>query len=118
MLNNEIVIQGMVRQINLDRWQTDHLTDLLHRGSDASKRDGRPIEIYRRVLEEGNDCYEEVVCTLVQGYVIEQMVASGGPIPPSFTHQTVYDINEYSGILLKKSRERFRRITDMLESME
>ncbi len=108
----------MVKQINLDRWQTDHLTGLLRRGSEASEREGKPIEIYRRVLEEGCDCYEEVVCTLVQGYVIEQMVTSGGPIPPSFTHQTVYGIDEYSGILLKKSRERFRKITAALESME
>lgn len=108
----------MIRQINLDHWQTEHLADLLHRGSEAARRDGKPIEIYRRVLEEGNDCYEEVVCTLVHGYVIEQMVSSGGPIPPSFTHQTVYGIDEYPGILLEKSRERFRKVTDMLESIE
>ena len=73
----------MVKQINLDRWQTDHLADLLHRGSMAAEHEGRPIEIYRRVLEEGCDCYEEVVCTLIQGYVIEQMVTSGGPFHPA-----------------------------------
>lgn len=111
-------MDGMVEQINLDQWQVDHLTNLLRRGSEASEREGKPLEIYRRVLEEGCDCYEEVVCTLVPGYVIEQMVTSGGPIPPSFTHQTVYGIDEYSTILLKKSRDRFRKITDMLGAME
>lgn len=106
----------MARQINLDRWQTDHLAELLHRRSETAAMAGRPVELYRRVIEESNGCYEEVVCTMVPGYVIEQMVSSGGPMPPSFTQQAVYEIDEYPHVLLKKSRERFRELVTKMES--
>lgn len=108
----------MAHQINLDRWQSSHLTGLLRRRSKMTERTGRPVELYRRVLEESDECYEEVVCTLANGYVIEQMVSSGGPIPPSFTHQTVYGIDEYPDLLRKKSPERFREVVAMMESSE
>lgn len=106
----------MARQINLDRWQTDHLAELLHRRSKTAAMAGRPVELYRRVIEESDGCYEEVVCTMVPGYVIEQMVSSGGPMPPSFTQQAVYGIDEYPHVLLKKSRERFRELVTKMES--
>ncbi|MBT8251459.1 MAG: hypothetical protein KJO99_01305, partial [Nitrosopumilus sp.] len=68
----------MVKQISLDAWQIQQLSDLLEKGSNIVTKTNRPIVLYRQTLEEEDESYEEIVCTLTNGYVIEQMVTSGG----------------------------------------
>ena len=105
----------MVKQISLDAWQIQHLSDLLEKGSNIVAKTNRPIVLYRQTLEEEDDSYEEIVCTLTKGYVIEQMVTSGGVLVPSFQQQFVFTIEEYSQELLRKSQDRFLQMIDFLE---
>ena len=105
----------MVKQISLDAWQIQQLTDLLEKGSDIVTKTNRPIVLYRQTLEEEEESYEEIVCTLTKGYVIEQMVTSGGILVPSFQQQFVFTIEEYPQELLRKSKDRFLEMTDFLE---
>ncbi|RNJ77691.1 MAG: hypothetical protein D9C04_06595 [Nitrosopumilus sp. B06] len=105
----------MVKQISLDAWQVKHLRDLLAKGSEAVAKTGRPIVLYRQTVEEEEGCYEEIVCTITDGYVIEQTVTSGGVIPPSFGQQRVFAVEKYPQELLKKSRDRFLEMIDLLE---
>ena len=110
-MNNE----NMVKQISLDSWQIQHLIDLLKKGSDVVTKTNKPIVLYRQTLEEEENSYEEIVCTLTRGYVIEQLVTSGGLLVPSFHQQIVFTIEEFPQELLRKSRERFLQIIDSLE---
>ncbi|MGI9566311.1 MAG: hypothetical protein ACR2LL_04770 [Nitrosopumilus sp.] len=105
----------MVKQISLDAWQIQHLTDLLEKGSEIVAKTSRPIVLYRQTLEEEDDSYEEIVCTLANGYVIEQMVTSGGILVPSFHQQLVFTIEEYPQKLLRKSKDRFLQMIDFLD---
>ncbi len=105
----------MVKQISLDAWQIQHLSDLLEKGSKIVAKTNRPIVLYRQTLEEEDDSYEEIVCTLTKGYVIEQMVTSGGVLAPSFHQQLVFTIEEYPQELLRKSQDRFLEMVDFLE---
>ncbi len=105
----------MVKQISLDGWQVQHLTDLLKKGSDIVAKTNRPIVLYRQTLEEEEESYEEIVCTLTKDYVIEQMVTSGGVLVPSFHQQSVFSIDEFPERLIRKSRDRFLQIIDVLE---
>jgi hypothetical protein len=105
----------MVKQISLDGWQIQQLTDLLRKGSEIVAKTNLPIVLYRQTLEEEDDSYEEIVCTLTKGYVIEQLVTSGGVIVPSFHQQFVFTIEEFPQELLRKSRDRFTQIIDLLE---
>ena len=106
----------MVRQISLDSWQIHHLTELLQKGSLAVAKTNTPMILYRQTLEEEENSYEEIVCTLTKDYVIEQLVTSGGPMPPSFDQQLVFTINEFPERLLRKSRDLFLEIVDLLEN--
>lgn len=106
---------SMVKQISLDGWQVEHLTDLLKKGSDIVAKTNRPIILYRQTLEEEEESYEEIVCTLTKDYVIEQMVTSGGVLVPSFHQQFVFTIEEFPQRLIRKSRDRFLQIIDVLE---
>ena len=105
----------MVKQISLDTWQIQQLSDLLKKGSEIVAKTNRPIVLYRQTLEEEEESYEEIVCTLTKGYVIEQMVTSGGILVPSFHHQFVFTIEEYPQELLRKSKDRFLEMIDFLE---
>ena len=105
----------MVKQISLDSWQMSRLAELLERGSDIVSKTNRPIVLYRQTLEEEDDSYEEIVCTLTGGYVIEQLVSSGGMMVPSFSQQFVFTIDEFPRMLLRKSRDRFLETIDFLE---
>ena len=105
----------MVKQISLDAWQIQQLSDLLEKGSNIVAKTNKPIVLYRQTLEEEDESYEEIVCTLTKGYVIEQMVTSGGVLVPSFHQQFVFTIAEYPQELLRKSKDRFLEMIDFLE---
>ena len=105
----------MVKQISLDTWQIQQLSDLLEKGSSIVAKTNRPIVLYRQTLEEEDESYEEIVCTLTKGYVIEQMVTSGGILVPSFHQQFVFTIKEYPQELMRKSKDRFLEMIDFLD---
>jgi hypothetical protein len=105
----------MVKQISLDGWQIQQLTDLLKKGSDIVARTNKPIVLYRQTLEEEDDAYEEIVCTLTKDYVVEQLVTSGGVLVPSFHQQFVFPIEEFPQELIRKSRDRFMEMMELLE---
>ncbi len=105
----------MVKQISLDSWQIHHLSELLKKGSQVVVKTNSPIVLYRQTLEEEDSSYEEIVCTLTKDYVIEQLVTSGGVLPPSFKQQFVFTVDEFPDRLLRKSRDLFLQTVDLLE---
>ena len=107
----------MVKQISLDSWQIHHLSELLQKGSLIVAKTNTPIVLYRQTLEEEDSSYEEIVCTLTKDYVIEQLVTSGGVMPPSFQQQMVFTINDFPDRLLRKSRDLFLQTVDLLEDI-
>ena len=46
---------GMVKQISLDAWSVQHLTNLLKKGSQMVEKTNTPIILYRQTLEEEED---------------------------------------------------------------
>jgi len=107
----------MVKQISLDSWQIHHLSELLQKGSLIVAKTNTPIVLYRQTLEEEDSSYEEVVCTLTKDYVVEQLVTSGGVLPPSFQQQMVFTISDFPDRLLRKSRDLFLQTVDLLEDI-
>ncbi len=105
----------MVKQISLDAWQIQHLLELLKKGSEIVTKTNKPIVLYRQTLEEEKDSHEEIICTLIKNYVIEQLVISGGGIVPSFHQQFVFTLEEFPQELSRKSRDRFFQVIDFLE---
>ena len=105
----------MVKQISLDTWSLQHLTDLLKKGSRLVAKTNMPIILYRQTIEEEDDSYEEIVCTLTNDYVIEQLIISGGMIVPAIKQQLVFRLDEFPDRLLRKSKDLFRETTELLE---
>lgn len=108
--------EAMVKQISLDAWQIQHLTELLRQGTLIVSKTNSPLTLYRQTIEEEDSSYEEVVCTLTNKYVVEQLVTSGGPLPPTFHEQLVFTIEEYPERLMRKSRDLFLQVVSELEN--
>jgi hypothetical protein len=106
----------MVKQISLDAWQAQHLEDLLKKASIIVTKTGNPIVLYRQTLEEEDDAYEEIVCSLTEKYVIEQLVISGGVLPPTFRQQFIFTLDEFPQNLLRKSKDLFLQTIELLET--
>jgi|TARA_B110000014_G_scaffold228563_1_gene189008 hypothetical protein len=105
----------MVKQISLDTWSTDRLTELLKKGTNIITQTNLPIVLYRETLEEKEGSFEELICTLTQDHVVEQVVTSGGMVIPSIKQQIVFSIDEFPDKLLRKSKDRFSQVIEMLE---
>ena len=61
----------MVKQISLDTWSIQHLTNLLQKAALIVTKTNSPIVLYRQTLEEEEGSYEEIVCTL-NGFAKEE----------------------------------------------
>ena len=105
----------MVKQISLDSWSLQHLTDLLKKGSRIVAKTNMPIVLYRQTIEEEGGSHEEIVCTLTNDYVIEQLIISGGVIVPTINQQTVFRLDEFPERLLRKSKDLFSQTVELLE---
>ena len=105
----------MVKQISLDTWSTDRLTELLKKGTNIITQTNLPIVLYSETLEEKEGSFEELICTLTQDHVVEQVVTSGGMVIPSIKQQIVFSIDEFPDKLLRKSKDRFSQVVELLE---
>ena len=105
----------MVKQSSLDTWSTDRLNELLKKGTNIVTQTNLPIVLYRETLEEKEGSFEELICTLNQDHVVEQVVTSGGMVIPSIKQQVVFSIDEFPDRLLRKSKDRFSQVIDLLE---
>ena len=105
----------MVKQISLDTWSLQHLTELLKKGSEIVEKTNTPIVLYRQTVEEEEDSYEEIVCTLTKNYIIEQLVTSGGMLVPTFNQQIIFTLEEFPDRLSRKSKELFLETVNLLE---
>ena len=105
----------MVKQISLDAWSLQNLTDLLKKGSQIVAKTNVPIVLYRQTIEEEDDSYEEIVCTLTDNYIIEQLIISGGMVVPAIRQQLVYKLDEFPDRLLRKSKDLFLETVELLE---
>lgn len=105
----------MAKQSTLDGWLLVHFADLLKKGSLIVGKINMPIVLYRKTIEQEDNSYEEEVCTLVQDYVIIQVVTSGGNVVPSFNQQLVFTIEKFPDWLLRKSKDLLQESVDLLE---
>ena len=105
----------MVKQISLDTWSTQHFQELLEKATKFISQTNTPIVLYRETLEETEDVFEEIVCTLTQEHVIEQVIVSGGMVVPEIKQQIVFSTEEFPSRLLKKSKDLFGQVVDLLE---
>ena len=71
--------------------------------------------LYRQTMEEEDGSYEEIVCTLTNDYIVEQLIISGGMVIPAIKQQLVFKLEEFPDRLLRKSKDLFLETVELLE---
>lgn len=105
----------MPKQITLDGWLISHFAVLLKKASSHVAKTKTPLVLYRNTLEEEEEAYQETVCTITEGYIIVQVITSGGGVVPSFQQQFVFTLDEFPNWLMRKSKDLFLQCVDTLE---
>ncbi len=105
----------MPKQITLDGWLISHFSVLLKKASSHVTKTKIPLVLYRNTLEEEEEAYQETVCTITEGYIIVQVITSGGGVVPSFQQQFVFTLDEFPNWLMRKSKDLFLQCVDILE---
>jgi hypothetical protein len=94
-----------IEQVTLDGWVMNRLRDRLRRASVIAGRTGRPVVLYRHMIEEMDHSAEEEIATINEQYVIVQVLTHGGFIPPNFQQQFVFTFEQFPGWIMKRSNE-------------
>ena len=106
----------MAKQITLDGWLISHFAVLLKKASSHVTKTKTPLVLYRNTLEEEDEAYQETVCTITDGYVVVQVITSGGGVVPSFQQQFVFTLDEFPNWLMRKSKDLFMQCLEPLEA--
>jgi hypothetical protein len=101
--------------ITFDGWVLNRLRDRLRRASIIASRTGRPVVLYRYIIEEMDHSAEEEIATVNEQYVVVQVITHGGFIPPSFQQQYVFTFWQFSDWIMKGSEELLALCLDSLD---
>lgn len=105
-------------QSTLDEWLVKRLKEKLDRCSIISKERDISLVIYQHTIDELNDVAEEEMATLAGKYVIVQIFAYGGFIPPVFRRQMVFTVEEFALWVLSRSSELLRECAENLDDIK
>lgn len=118
----QVVIEGKATvdrhsQATLDAWLIKRFSDKLVKCSLLSQSKNCPIVVYQHVLEEQNDAAEEEIATISGTFVIVQIFAYGGLIPPTFKSQQVFTLDDFALWILRRSENLLLECIDKLEDI-
>ena len=103
------------KQVTLDEWLIERLRDKLTKAATRATRTGKPILLYRNIIEENEVAAEEEVATVIEKNAIVQVFTYGGFIPPSFQQQYVFSLDRFPLWVMKRSRNLLLQCLENLE---
>jgi hypothetical protein len=102
-------------QVTLDEWLIERLRQKLSKAAINASRTGKPILLYRNIVEENEAAAEEEVATVSEKNAIVQVFTYGGFIPPTFQLQYVFMLDEFPMWVMKRSRNLLLQCLENLE---
>jgi hypothetical protein len=103
------------KQVSLDEWLIERLREKLSKAAVSASRTGKPVLLYRNIMEENEVAAEEEVATVSEKNVIVQVFTYGGFIPPTFQQQYIFKLDEFPMWVMKRGRN---LLLECLENLE
>src|SRR5215216_1686395 len=100
MANKQLTLDE--KQVTLDDWMIERLRDKLGKAAASANRTGKPILLYRNIIEENEAAAEEEVATVSEKNAIVQVFTYGGFIPPTFQQQHIFRLDEFPMWVMKE----------------
>jgi hypothetical protein len=113
MANKQLTLDE--KQVTLDDWMIERLRDKLGKAAANANRTGKPILLYRNIIEENEAAAEEEVATVSEKNAIVQVFTYGGFIPPTFQQQHVFRLDEFPMWVMKRGRNLLLQCLENLE---
>jgi hypothetical protein len=103
------------KQVTLDEWLIERLREKLSKAAISASRTGKPILLYRNIMDENEAAAEEEIATVSEKNAIVQVFTYGGFIPPTFQQQYVFMLDEFPMWVMKRSRNLLLQCLENLE---
>ena len=87
----------------------------LRKASIIASRKG-PYTLYRYIVEESEDAVQEEVATVTDKYVVVQVFTYGGFLPCNFQKQSVFTLDKFTRVMLKRNRNLILQCLENLET--
>ena len=113
MANKQLTLDE--KQVTLDEWMIERLRDKLGKAAANADRKGKPILLYRNIIEENEAAAEEEFATVSGKNVIVQIFTYGGFIPPTFQQQHIFKLDEFPRWVMKRGRNLLLQCLENLE---
>lgn len=102
-------------QITLDGWVLEKFKEKLNKVVLTSNKINLPIVIYKRTIEEKEDCIEEEIASISEKFVIVQILTYGGFLPITLHEQHIFNTEEFALWVTKRGKT---MITLCLENLD
>ena len=89
--------------------------DKLREASLMVNNTGKPLVLYRNILEECGTAVQEEVGMLNEKCVVIEVFTYGGFLPATFQQQYVFTLHDFSIWIMRKGSELFFRCINNLE---
>jgi hypothetical protein len=113
MANKQLTLDE--KQVTLDEWLIDRLREKLSKAAINASRTGKPVLLYRNIIEENEVAAEEEIATVSEKNALVQVFTYGGFIPPTFQQQYVFMLDEFPVWVMKRSRNLLLQCLENLE---
>jgi hypothetical protein len=113
MANKQLTLDE--KQVTLDEWLIDRLREKLSKAAINASRTGKPVLLYRNIIEENEVAAEEEIATVSEKNALVQVFTYGGFIPPTFQQQYVFMLDEFPVWVMKRSRNLLLQCLENIE---
>lgn len=109
-----IKLKADSHQTTLDCCQLDFFKNILFETSHDEVKRERPLELYRVSLEVTESNMEEEIATIVEKYVVIQVINYGSVIPPIVQVQRLFTLDEFSSWIYQRNKDLFSECIENL----
>ena len=103
------------KRLVVEEWLITMFMNKLRKASIIAGRKG-PYPLYRCIVEESEDAVQEEVATVIDKYVIVQVFTYGGFLPCTFQKQSVFTLDKFTRVMLKRNRNLILQCLENLET--
>lgn len=103
------------KRLVVEEWLITMFMNKLRKASIIAGRKG-PYTLYRYIVEESEDAVQEEVATVIDKYVVVQVFTYGGFLPCNFQKQSVFTLDKFTRVMMKRNRNLILQCLENLET--
>jgi hypothetical protein len=104
------------KQVVIKEWLEQIFMEKLRKASIRAGQKGKPYILFRNIVEESEDAVKEEIATVIDKYVVTQIFTYGGFLPSSFQKQSVYTLDKFVRVILKRNRNLLLQCLENLDT--